>query len=273
MNTTDRPQRVMLDQSRPNSARVHSALLGGKDYYPVDGVIAEELARNKIAPAIDESRRFARRAVIHLLNHHRVTQFAELGCGFPHTPNIHDIAEGHTSSARTLYIDNDQLAANHARALMAGHHARTAEIDLTDTTAVVDAIATTFDMSAPIALILSGTAELIEDAPSMIAALVHALPARTWLVLTHITADVFDHDITSAVKALRAVGIAYDPRTHDDIASMLTGYHLHTPGLVAPHRWRPESIGPDRYSRATEPMHPEAWDLSAYAAIGQRCRA
>ncbi|WP_181697081.1 SAM-dependent methyltransferase [Nocardia sp. GTS18] len=273
MSTTDRPQRVMWDQSSPNSARVHSALLGGKDYYPADDVIAEKLAGNKITPAITESRRFARRAVTHLLNHQRVTQLAELGCGFPHTPNIHDLAEDHTSSARTLYIDNDQLAANHARALMAGHHTRTAEVDLTDTTAVVEAIATTFDMSAPIALILSGTAELIDDAPTMIAALTHALPARTWLVLTHITADVFGHDITSAAQALRAAGIAYHPRTHDDIASMLTGYHLHTPGLVAPHRWRPESIGSDRYGHVSEPMHPEAWDLSAYAAIGQRCQA
>lgn len=270
MSTTDLPQRVTLDQLRPNSARVHSALLGGKDYYPADDVIAEKLARNKIVPAITESRRFARRAVAHLLNHHQVTQFAELGCGFPHSPNVHDIAEGHTRSARTLYVDNDQLAANHARALMAGHHAHTAEVDLTDTTAVVDAIAATFDMSAPMALILSGTAELIDDAPSMIAGLTHALPARTWLVLTHITADVFGHDITSATEALRAVGIAYHPRMHDDIASMLTDYHLHTPGLVAPHRWQPKPSGSDRYAHATESIHPETWDLSAYAAIGER---
>ncbi|MEV0685084.1 SAM-dependent methyltransferase [Nocardia sp. NPDC050378] len=194
----------MLDQSIPNSARIHSALLGGKDYYPVDDVIAGRLAGNKITPAITESRRFARRAVSHLLNHHQIAQFAELGCGFPHTPNIHDIAEEHTSSARTLYIDNDQLAASHALALMAGHRARTAEVDLTDTVAVVEAVAATFDMSAPIAWILSGTAELNDHAP-----LTHALPPPTWLVLTHITADVFGHDITSAAQALRAVGIAY----------------------------------------------------------------
>ncbi|VFA95721.1 S-adenosyl methyltransferase [Nocardia farcinica] len=235
-------------------------MLGGKDYCPLDDVIAEQLARNKIAPAIAESRRFARRAVSHLLNHHQITQFAELGCGFPHAPNVHDIAEDHTRSARTLYIGNDQLAANHAR---------TAEVDLTDTAAVVEAIATTFDMSTPIALILSGTAELIDDGPSMIAALTHALPARTWLVLTHITADVIGHDITSAALVLRGAGIAYHPRTHDDVASILTGYDVHTPALVVPHRWRPESIGSDRYGHATEPLHPEAWDLSAYAAIGQ----
>ncbi|MGW5452631.1 SAM-dependent methyltransferase [Nocardia sp. NPDC003979] len=179
----------MLDQSIPNSARIHSALLGGKDYYPVDDVIAGRLAGHKITPAITESRRFARRAVSHLLNHHQIAQFAELGCGFPHTPNIHDIAEEHTSSARTLYIDNDQLAVLHARVLMTGHRARTAEVDLTDT--VAEAVAATFDMSAPIALILSGTAELINHAPSMIATLTHALPPPTWLVLPHITADVF----------------------------------------------------------------------------------
>ncbi|MGW6619609.1 hypothetical protein ACWF99_00175 [Nocardia sp. NPDC055002] len=64
--------------------------------------------------------------------------------------------------------------------------------------------------------------------------------------------------------------IAYHPRAYDDIAAMLTGYHPPTPGLIAPHRWRPEPRGSDRYDRATEPLHPAAWDLSAYAAISQR---
>lgn len=58
-----------------------------------------------------------------------------------------------------LYIDNDQLAATHARALMTGRTTHTAEIDLTDTTAVFDAITTTLDPIEPIALCLSGTVD------------------------------------------------------------------------------------------------------------------
>ncbi|MFE9784987.1 SAM-dependent methyltransferase [Nocardia salmonicida] len=259
-----------LDPWNPHSARVHTAILGGKDYYAADYTIAEKLIRSKIGPAITESRRFARRAVGYLIDHHQLTQFVDLGCGFPHRPDIHDVAAERSDTARTLYIDNDPLVATHAHALMTGHTTHTAEIDLTDTTAVLDA--TTLDTSAPIALVLSGTAELIDDAPAMVAALTHALPVGTWLVLTHITSDVHGHHIDSAAQTLSTAGIDYFPRSREEIADMLTGYHLHTPGLVAPHRWRPEPIGPDRYAQATEPLHPAVWDLAAYAAIGQRCR-
>ncbi|WP_410875135.1 SAM-dependent methyltransferase [Nocardia sp. A7] len=267
---SDPDRATVLDQSRPNSARIHTALLGGKDCYTADRAIAEKLTRNKIAPAFTESRRFALRAVGYLIDH-QVTQFVELGCGFPHTPNIHDVAAERTNTARTLYIDNDPIAATHARALMTGHTTHTAEIDLTDTTAVFDAITTTLDTTEPIALLLSGTAELIDDAASMIAGLTH-LPIGIWLALTHITADIHGHQVNSAAQTLRAAGITYHPRTHGDIAAMLTNYRLHTPGLIAPHRWRPEFLGSDRYDHATEPQHPTAWDLSAYAAIGRLCR-
>ncbi|MFJ2664152.1 SAM-dependent methyltransferase [Nocardia fluminea] len=266
---TDPNGATVLDPTLATSARIHNALIGGKDCYTTDHAIAETLTRNKIAPAITESRRFTLRAVGHLIDHHRVTQFVELGCGLPHIPNIHDIAGDRIESARTLYIDNDSIVATHARALMTGHATHIAEIDLTDTTAVLDAITTTLDTTEPIALCLSGTAELIDDALAMVAALTSAIPAGAWLVLTHITADIHGHHIDTATQTLRAAGIAYHPRTHDDIAAMLTGYHLHTPGLIAPHRWRPESRGPERYDRATEPLHPAVLDLSAYAAIGQ----
>ncbi|MBF6399217.1 SAM-dependent methyltransferase [Nocardia cyriacigeorgica] len=263
---------TVLDQSQPNSARIHSALLGGKDSYTADQAIADSLARGKIAPAITESRRFALRAVAYLIDHHQVTQFVELGCGFPHAPNIHDVAGDRVVSARTLYIDNDPIAATHARALMTEHATHTAEIDLTDTTAVVEAITTVLDTSAPIALSLSGTAELIADPAGTIAALASALPAPTWLVLTHISADIHGHDINSAAETLRAAGIAYQPRSHADITELLAGYRLYTPGLITPHRWRPDPIHPGRYDHATEPCLPFIRDLSAYAAIGQWCR-
>ncbi|MGF0316039.1 SAM-dependent methyltransferase [Nocardia fluminea] len=264
---------IVLDQSNFNSARILTAILGGKDHYPIDETIAQKLAPNTITHAITESRRFTRRAVGYLADHHQLAQFVELGCGYPHPPNIHDIAEERTTTARTLYIDNDKLAAVHARAMMCGHGSRTAELDLTDTASVVDAITSVFDMTAPIALCLSGTAELIEDAPAMVAELTRALPVGTWLVLTHVTADIYGHQIDSAAQTLRAAGIAYHPRTHDEVAALLTGYHLHTPGLVAPHRWRPEPLGPGRYDHATEAVRPAVRDLSAYAAIGQRQQA
>ncbi|MDO3651206.1 SAM-dependent methyltransferase [Nocardia mangyaensis] len=76
--------------------------------------------------------------------------------------------------------------------------------------------------------------------------------------------------IDIAAETLRAAEIDYHPRTRDDIAAAVSGYRLHTPGLNAPLRWLPEATGTGGYTADTEPLHPAAWDLAAYAAIGQR---
>ncbi|MFD3743122.1 SAM-dependent methyltransferase [Nocardia sp. NPDC058633] len=85
--------RNLIDPYQPTPARLHSVFLGGKDHYEPDEALAEALSSSTIRPAITESRRFTRRAVEYLSDHYGVSQFVELGCGLPHVPNIHDIAE------------------------------------------------------------------------------------------------------------------------------------------------------------------------------------
>ncbi|MGW5917868.1 SAM-dependent methyltransferase [Nocardia fluminea] len=166
---------------------------------------------------------------------------------------MHDIAEQRSDTARTLYVDSDIVAATHGRAML--HEPPTrffTDTDFTDTDAILGDITTVMDMSAPLTVCMSNTAEWISDAPAVLAALTDRLPVGTWLVFTHVTA-------------------------------MLAGYQLLQPGLIAPHRWAPtpndDNDGGDggdgdvvRQVSATAPRHRAAWDLSAYAAIGQRCR-
>lgn len=298
--TPTRPP-TSFDPYQPNPARLHDYFLGGKDRYECDEALAENLASSTLRPALTESRRFTRRAVEYLSERHGVSQFVELGCGLPHAPNIHDIADQHSDTARTLYVDTDILAAAHGRAML--HEPPTrffTDTDITDTDAIMRDITTVMDMTAPVAVCVSGTAELIPDAPAVLAALTDRSPVATWLVLTHITDEFYPHHIQAAADTLRRAGTPYYPRGRDEITAMLAGYELLAPGLVAPHRWTPtpnrddsgdNDIGDNdgdsdsgddgdgdsdnkgdgiRRLSATAPRHRAAWDLSAYAAIGQR---
>ncbi|MFD3745814.1 SAM-dependent methyltransferase [Nocardia sp. NPDC058633] len=270
---TTRPPNL-IDPYQPTPARLHSVFLGGKDHYETDKALAEALSSSTIRPALTESRRFTRRAVEYLADHHGVSQVVELGCGLPHAPNIHDIAEQHNSTARTLYVDCDTVVAAHGRAML--HEPPTrffTDIDITDTDAIMGDITTVMDMTAPLAVCVSGTAELISDAPAVLAALADRFPVGTWLVLTHITDEFYPHHIQTAAETLSGVGIPYHPRGRDEITAMLAGYQLLAPGLIAPHRWTPapsdsDDNGVPRLSVST-PRHRAAWELSAYAAVGQ----
>ncbi|MGW6700012.1 SAM-dependent methyltransferase [Nocardia sp. NPDC055049] len=279
---TTRPP-IQIDPYQPTPARLHSHFLGGKDHYETDQALAESLASSTLRPAVIESRRFTRRAVEYLSDHHGVSQFVELGCGLPLAPNIHDIAEHHNNIARTLYVDSDILTATHGRAVL--HEPPTrffTDTDIADTDAILSDITAVMDMTDPLAVCVSGTAELIEDAPAVLAGLTERFPVGTWLVLTHITDEAYPHHIQAAAETLCRAGIAYHPRGRDEIAAMLAGYQLLAPRLIAPHRWTPtpngdndgdtdngDSVGIRRLS-ATAPRHRAAWDLSAYATIGQR---
>ena len=141
-----------LDISRPNTARVCNALLGGKDHYELDHLIAKPLLDSQLAIAMAEARRFARRAVEYLSNNHQVTQVVELGCGLPLYPDIGEIFVHASDSARILYIDDDLLATNHAQALLAEPNNVVAKIDLTDTAAVLAEITAVMDSTEPLAV-------------------------------------------------------------------------------------------------------------------------
>ncbi|MEV0684752.1 SAM-dependent methyltransferase [Nocardia sp. NPDC050378] len=247
-----------------NSARVGNWLLGGKDYYDIDRLVAENAA-DRVVTVAREARRFLLRAVEHLTNEHAVRQYVELGCGFPLPPNVGDVAGREVERARVLYLDHDQLVAVHARALLAnGPDRRFSMVDVTDTTAVLDQITEFFDLDLPIALCLSGTAELLPDPHAVLAELAGGLPPNSWLILSHITEDIFGDEIRIWATHLTHHGIPYRPRDHTAVTAMLAPYQLLEPGIVAPHRWRPDTGDPTYH-----PSHHPQSDLSGYAAVGR----
>ncbi|MEV0684735.1 SAM-dependent methyltransferase [Nocardia sp. NPDC050378] len=240
MPKTENSTTVVLNQEAPNRARILNAILGRKDAELHDRRIGELLGTiDPLRIAITESRRFVERAITHLAARHGIAQIVELGCGYPTTPSLHDIAQKHRDSVKTLFVDSDLLVTVHARALLREPGNHVAHVDLTDTPTILEHIDTVMDPAQPVAVCLSGSLEYLADAPAVLAALTNGLPAGSWLVLSHITADVFTDATGAAVEIFGANGIGLHPRSRDEITTMLAPYRLLAPGLVAPHLWRP----------------------------------
>jgi hypothetical protein len=80
-----------INTSVPNPARIYDYLLGGKDNYPADRDVAEQVVA--IAPVardvVHDNRAFLRRAVRFLAGEAGVRQFIDLGSGLPTQGNVH----------------------------------------------------------------------------------------------------------------------------------------------------------------------------------------
>ncbi|MGS2809251.1 MULTISPECIES: SAM-dependent methyltransferase [Nocardia] len=256
---------VALRYDVPSSARVVNKLLGGKDNYDIDGVVAATVSKRFVV-ALREARRFLLRAVHVLSTEHGVHQYVDLGCGMPLPPDVGDAATHRGETGRVLYLDHDPLVAVYARALLERSlDRRFALVDITDTAAVLDQITGFLDLDQPIALCLSGTAELLPNATDVLTELTSGLPANTWIIFSHLTDDVFSVEVRRSAENLVRNGLPYQPRDRATVTAMLDRYELLQPGLVAPHHWRPD-IG----DLAHQAFHPPKYDLSAYAAVGHR---
>lgn len=104
----------------PSIPRVYDYLLGGKDNFEADRQQARKLLR--VFPSVGqlarESRQFQRRAVRYVASR-GVTQFIDLGCGLPTSPNTHETAQEAQPDARAVYVDNDEMVLSHAQNILA----------------------------------------------------------------------------------------------------------------------------------------------------------
>ena len=200
-----------IDLSRPHTARMYDYLLGGKDHFAIDRETMEVGLRSWPAVRVyaRENRNFLARAVEYLTREAGVRQFLDIGTGLPSANNVHEVAQRITPEARVVYVDNDPLVLSHAKALLTSHPAgRTAYIhaDLREPQAILrhPVVRDTLDFSQPIALMLVAILHFIpdsDDPAGIVAALMSALPPGSYLVSSHVTAEL-DRTASAAWSAL-----------------------------------------------------------------------
>ena len=105
-------------------ACVYDYLLGGSHNFPPDQKAAEEvLARWPDARVtMRANRAFLGRAVRYLAAEEGIRQFLDIGSGIPTMGNVHEIAQHAAPDARVVYVDNEEVAVLHSRAILARNH-------------------------------------------------------------------------------------------------------------------------------------------------------
>ena len=233
-------------------ARVYDYWLGGKDNFTADRVAGEETvaAFPGIRQSAQANRAFLRRTVSYLAGSAGISQFLDIGTGLPTENNTHEVAQAALPESRVVYVDNDPLVLAHARALLtSGPLGATAylDADLRDTDVILEQAARTLDFTRPVAVVLLAMLHYIPDlaeARQIVAALIEAVPAGSFLVISHAGSDLLADDVAAFEKSLNAHLPArqrHVARPRDVVEGLFDGVKLVEPGLVRVSDWRPDS--------------------------------
>jgi hypothetical protein len=147
-------------------------------------------------------------------------------------------------------VDNDPLVLAHARALLTSSpEGVTAylDADLRDTAGILGQAAAVLDFSRPVAVLLLAILHYIPDLAEtrrIVAELTAAVPAGSFLVISHAGTDLLPADVAAFEKSLNAylpAGGHHVARSHDVVQGLFDDFPLVEPGLVRVSDWRPDS--------------------------------
>ncbi|HEY0933307.1 MAG TPA: SAM-dependent methyltransferase [Trebonia sp.] len=260
-----------IDTARPHSARMYDYFIGGKDHFAADRETAAEVLRHSpyVQIAARENRAFLGRAVRYLAAEAGIRQFLDIGTGLPTTNNVHQVAQEIAPASRIVYVDNDPLVLAHARALLTSSpEGRTAYInaDIRDPATILSDPATreVLDFSQPVALMLVAVLHFVPDESKpahIIATLLDALPAGSYLVASHLTTE-HDQDATAAgQQVMRRAGITMQKRDSDEFARLaFSGLELVPPGVVLVSEWRSTALTPS----------PSPFEVNCYGGVARK---
>jgi hypothetical protein len=253
-----------IDTSRPHPARMYDYFLGGKDNYEVDRAAAARVieAAPEVRVSVRANRAFMRRAVRFLADN-GVRQIIDIGTGLPTSPNVHEVAQSADPGVRVAYVDNDPIVRAHAGALLTGvGNTRIVLGDLRDPQAILQhpGIRELIDFDQPVGLLLVAILHFVtdEEGPGkIVATLRDALPAGSYLVLSHAT-DLRG-DRTEAASVYQRATATMNLRTHAEITRLFDGFDIVEPGLVQVPFWRPDG-----------PLPEDADTIGFYGAVARK---
>jgi hypothetical protein len=240
----------------PNPARIYDYFLGGKDNFPADREVADQLLT--IAPVarevVEDNRAFLRRVVRLLVREAGIRQFIDLGSGLPTQGNVHEIAQEIAPDARVVYVDNDPMVVTHSRALLAGDNTAVIQADLRQPDQILQdpEVRELIDFGQPVALLLMAILHFFpdtEDPAGIVARFRDALPPGSYLAISHGTTDIPERsdmspqemaEMGAKVERLYQLTTAsLVTRTRAQVERFFDGFELLPPGLTEIQLWRP----------------------------------
>jgi len=239
-----------IDTTRAHTARIWNYWLGGKDNYPVDRQVGDQI--RQLHPGIGDYARadrvFLGRAVQHLAGEAGIRQFLDIGTGLPTADNTHQVAQSIAPDSRIVYVDNDPLVLVHARALLTSTPEGACDYidaDMRDPGRILAEAARTMDFTQPVAVTMLGVVIFVgddEDPYGIVRRFMDAVPAGSYLVLSHTITSPAMPDVDAAVAFWNEHGTPkLTQRTPEQVTRFFDGLDLLEPGVVSCSRWRPEA--------------------------------
>jgi SAM-dependent methyltransferase len=232
----------------PSIARVYDYLLGGSHNFAAD----QEAARQFLARWPDAqvtmcaNRAFLGRAVHYLASHAGIRQFLDIGSGIPTMSNVHEIAQQAAPDARVVYVDNEEVAVLHSKAILARNtNAIAIQADLRCPAEILGnpLLRDLLDLSQPVALLLVAVLHFFPDseAPAaLIAELREALAPGSYVVISYGTTDGQAPHVAEAMGHYNQTTAPFQPRSYAAVRAFFDGLDLVDPGLVHVPLWRPD---------------------------------
>jgi S-adenosyl methyltransferase len=242
-----------IDITKPNVARVYDFMVGGKDHFAIDRMVAERALA--IMPDAREAgracRAFLRRAVRYLAADGGIRQFLDIGSGLPTDTNVHQVAHHVDPASRVVYVDNDPMVLVHGRALLAHNTTSTViEADIRSPQDILGhrVVRDRLDFTKPIGLLLLSILHHVHDSedPGGIAATLRdALPSGSYLAIIHFwdPAEERPHISAKVREAERVFNETMGTgrwRRRAEIEAYFGDFEMVEPGLVPLAEWRPD---------------------------------
>ena len=252
----------------PSIARVYDYLLGGSHNFAADQEAAGEfLARWPDArETMRSNRAFLGRAVRYLAGQAGIRQFLDIGSGIPTMGNVHEIAQQTAPDARVAYVDNEEVAVLHSRAILARNQNATAiQADLRRPREILRSpqLRDLLDLSRPVALLLVAVLHFFPDSDepaALVAELREALAPGSYVVISHGTTDGQAPGVAEAMGHYNQTTAPFQPRSHAEVMAFFDGLEIIDPGLVPVPQWRPDP------QQAGDPPG----RIAAYGGVGRR---
>lgn len=153
--------REAAGRGQPTAAGVCDFLAGGHDHFGADRELAGRLlAVPGTRGLAGVNRRFVLRAVTWVSGMLAIDQFADLGCGLPLVPAVHDAAREGCPGATVVYADHDAAVMSHTETMCwSGTGLGAVLADVSDPAAVLEAAGMTglLDLARPACLVFGAT--------------------------------------------------------------------------------------------------------------------
>ncbi|QIS16810.1 SAM-dependent methyltransferase [Nocardia arthritidis] len=240
---------VGVDPSKPNAARIYNYMLGGKDNYEIDQLVAHRMLA--VAPDTRTMAWFSRQFMLRCVQftaEQGIRQFIDIGAGIPISPNAHEVARKIQPTALVASVDYDPVVDAHAHAAFSAAPGVTPILaDVRRPVELIERCHTEagIDWSEPVAILLVGVMHYVMDdegPDDIFARLRDAMAPGSYLALTHGWDESARDFMAQSTNDTFGSSAQIRFRSETEVARLCEGFELMEPGLVPIQQWLDENL-------------------------------